>query len=146
MTLRNLSVISTLVIALVFLCFNVNLSVEIKNLLKKYSLLNNKLVNHSSLAARLKMEKVTKTRENYPFNESIDNALATLINDDVIKFKRTNMAHGSILLSIENTKFINFIDFFFMLSQDENIEVSEVDVKYTKNGDYINCQIILRKK
>ncbi|WP_392433527.1 hypothetical protein ACF3VQ_04200 [Yersinia sp. HM-2024] len=119
---------------------------EIKDLLKKHSLLENKLVNSSSLAEKLKMEKVTKAKKSEHYHESIDNALATLLNDGVINFERTYMAHDSVSLSIENIKFIDFLDFYILLLKDENIEISNVDIKSTKNENYINGQIILRKK
>ncbi|EKN6021353.1 hypothetical protein DVQ86_20545, partial [Yersinia enterocolitica] len=61
MILKNIVTISTLIIALVFFCFSVNTSLEVKELLAKHSLLNSKLVSHSSLAERIKMEKVLKS-------------------------------------------------------------------------------------
>lgn len=146
MSLRKWIAVSILVIAFVFLCFSVNFSMEIKDLLKKHSLLENKLVNSSSLAEKLKMEKVTKAKKSEHYHESIDNALATLLNDGVINFERTYMAHDSVSLSIENIKFIDFLDFYILLLKDENIEISNVDIKSTKNENYINGQIILRKK
>ena len=146
MSLRKWKAVSIFVIAFVFLCFSVNFSMEIKNLLKKHSLLENKLVNSSSLAEKLKMEKVTKAKESEHYHESIDNALATLLNDGVINFERTYMALDSVSLSIENIKFIDFLDFYILLLKDENIEISNVDIKSTKNENYINGQIILRKK
>lgn len=146
MSLRKWIAVSIFVIAFVFLCFSVNFSMEIKDLLKKHSLLENKLVNSSSLAEKLKMEKVTKAKESEHYHESIDNALATLLNDGVINFERTYMAHDSVSLSIENIKFIDFLDFYILLLKDENIEISNVDIKSTKNENYINGQIILRKK
>lgn len=146
MSLRKWIAVSIFVIAFVFLCFSVNFSMEIKDLLKKHSLLENKLVNSSSLAEKLKMEKVAKAKESEHYHESIDNALATLLNDGVINFERTYMAHDSVSLSIENIKFIDFLDFYILLLKDENIEISNVDIKSTKNENYINGQIILRKK
>lgn len=146
MSLRKWIAVSIFVIAFVFLCFSVNFSMEIKDLLKKHSLLENKLVNSSSLAEKLKMEKVTKAKESEHYHESIDNALATLLNDGVINFERTYMALDSVSLSIENIKFIDFLDFYILLLKDENIEISNVDIKSTKNENYINGQIILRKK
>lgn len=146
MSLRKWIAVSIFVIAFVFLCFSVNFSMEIKNLLKKHSLLENKLVNSSSFAEKLKMEKVTKAKESEHYHESIDNALATLLNDGVINFERTYMALDSVSLSIENIKFIDFLDFYILLLKDENIEISNIDIKSTKNENYINGQIILRKK
>lgn len=146
MSLRKWIAVSIFMIAFVFLCFSVNFSMEIKDLLKKHSLLENKLVNSSSLAEKLKMEKVTKAKESEHYHESIDNALATLLNDGVINFERTYMAHDSLSLSIENIKFIDFLDFYILLLKDDNIEISNVDIKSTKNENYINGQIILRKK
>lgn len=146
MSLRKWKAVSIFVIAFVFLCFSVNFSMEIKDLLKKHSLLENKLVNSSSLAEKLKMEKVTKAKESEHYHESIDNALATLLNDGVINFERTYMALDSVSLSIENIKFIDFLDFYILLLKHENIEISIVDIKSTKNENYINGQIILRKK
>lgn len=146
MSLRKWIAVSIFVIAFVFLCFSVDFSMEIKDLLKKHSLLENKLVNSSSLAEKLKMEKVTKAKESEHYHESIDNALATLLNDGVINFERTYMAHDSVSLSIEKIKFIDFLEFYILLLKDENIEISNVDIKSTKNENYINGQIILRKK
>ncbi|EPR1976796.1 hypothetical protein ACU26I_004527, partial [Yersinia enterocolitica] len=64
MTLKNIVTISTLFIALGFFFFSVNTSLEVKELLTKYSLLNSKLVGYSSLAERIKMEKVSKSKVN----------------------------------------------------------------------------------
>ncbi|WP_174848556.1 hypothetical protein [Yersinia artesiana] len=90
------------------------------------------------------MESVTKSEGNDNFNGNIDNALAILLSNSTIKLR--HIERDSILLSIEGADFIKFLDIFFMLSQDENIEVSYVDIKYTKNSDYIHCEIALRKK
>ncbi|EOA2954891.1 TPA: hypothetical protein ACGUOZ_002078 [Yersinia enterocolitica] len=141
--------ISTLIIALVFFGFSVNTSLEVKVLLEKHSLLNGKLVSHSSLAERIKMEKVSKSKVNGHLDDHVSNVLNTLFNDNDndndINVKLINMAHDYIYLTIENSHIIKFIDVFFALKQNENIEISYLDIRFVEGGDYINCDIMLRK-
>ncbi|WP_074008035.1 hypothetical protein [Yersinia enterocolitica] len=137
--------ISTLIIALVFFGFSVNTSLEVKVLLEKHSLLNGKLVSHSSLAERIKMVKVSKSKVNGHLDDHVSNVLNTLFNDNDINVKLINMAHDYIYLTIENSHIIKFIDVFFALKQNENIEISYLDVRFVEGGDYINCDIMLRK-
>ncbi|EON3341735.1 hypothetical protein ACNHGC_003873 [Yersinia enterocolitica] len=137
--------ISTLIIALVFFGFSVNTSLEVKVLLEKHSLLNGKLVSHSSLAERIKMEKVSKSKVNDHLSDRVSNILNTLFNDGVINIKLTNMTQDYISFTIENSDVIKLIDIFFMLTQNKNIEISYLDVRFVESGDYINCAIILRK-
>lgn len=146
MILKNIVTISTLVIALVFFCFSVNTSLEVKELLTKHSLLNSKLVSHSSLAERVKMEKVSKSKVNDHLNDRVRNILNALFNDGIINIKLTNMTVDYISFTIENSDIIKFIDIFFTLIQNEIIEVSYLDIRFSEGGDYINCDIILRKK
>lgn len=146
MILKNIVTISTLIIALVFFCFSVNISLEVKELLAKYSLLNNKLVSHSSLAERIEMEKVSKSKLNGHLNDRVSNVLNTLFNDETINVKLANMTRDYISLTIENSHIINFIDVLFTLIQNENIEISYLDIRFIEGGDYINCNVILRKK
>lgn len=145
MILKNIVTISTLIIALVFFGFSVNTSLEVKVLLEKHSLLNGKLVSHSSLAERIKMEKVSKSKVNGHLDDHVSNVLNTLFNDNDINVKLINMAHDYIYLTIENSQIIKFIDVFFALKQNENIEISYLDIRFVEGGDYINCDIILRK-
>ncbi|HGE9126449.1 TPA: hypothetical protein ACT20Q_001444 [Yersinia enterocolitica] len=145
MILKNIVTISTLIIALVFFGFSVNTSLEVKVLLEKHSLLNGKLVSHSSLAERIKMEKVSKSKVNGHLDDHVSNVLNTLFNDNDINVKLINMAHGYIYLTIENSHIIKFIDVFFALKQNENIEISYLDIRFVEGGDYINCDIMLRK-
>lgn len=145
MILKNIVTISTLIIALVFFGFSVNTSLEIKVLLEKHSLLNGKLVSHSSLAERIKMEKVSKSKVNGHLDDHVSNVLNTLFNDNDINVKLINMAHDYIYLTIENSHIIKFIDVFFALKQNENIEISYLDIRFVEGGDYINCDIMLRK-
>ncbi|EOX5560927.1 hypothetical protein ACPSVL_003244 [Yersinia enterocolitica] len=114
-------------------------------LLEKHSLLNGKLVSHSSLAERIKMEKVSKSKVNGHLDDHVSNVLNTLFNDNDINVKLINMAHDYIYLTIENSQIIKFIDVFFALKQNENIEISYLDIRFVEGGDYINCDIILRK-
>ncbi|HFP7104415.1 TPA: hypothetical protein ACHKEO_001979 [Yersinia enterocolitica] len=114
-------------------------------LLEKHSLLNGKLVSHSSLAERIKMEKVSKSKVNGHLDDHVSNVLNTLFNDNDINVKLINMAHGYIYLTIENSHIIKFIDVFFALKQNENIEISYLDIRFVEGGDYINCDIMLRK-
>ncbi|EPE4155521.1 hypothetical protein ACX1HG_03390 [Yersinia enterocolitica] len=139
--------ISTLIIALVFFGFSVNTSLEVKVLLEKHSLLNGKLVSHSSLAERIKMVKVSKSKVNGHLDDHVSNVLNTLFNDNDndINVKLINMAHDYIYLTIENSHIIKFIDVFFALKQNENIEISYLDIRFVEGGDYINCDIMLRK-
>ncbi|EPW5279784.1 hypothetical protein ACWMSZ_003235 [Yersinia enterocolitica] len=137
--------ISTLIIALVFFGFSVNTSLEVKVLLEKHSLLNGKLVSHSSLAERIKMVKVSKSKINGHLDDHVSNVLNTLFNDNDINVKLINMAHDYIYLTIENSHIIKFIDVFFALKQNENIEISYLDIRFVEGGDYINCDIMLRK-
>ncbi|HIF0049969.1 TPA: hypothetical protein ACXR7G_001221 [Yersinia enterocolitica] len=137
--------ISTLIIALVFFGFSVNTSLEVKVLLEKHSLLNGKLVSHSSLAERIKMEKVSKSKVNGHLDDHVSNVLNTLFNDSDINVKLINMARDYIYLTIENSHIIKFIDVFFALKQNENIEISYLDIRFVEGGDYINCDIMLRK-
>ncbi|HHH1232963.1 TPA: hypothetical protein ACPZRI_003980, partial [Yersinia enterocolitica] len=53
--------------------------------------------------------------------------------------------HDYIYLTIENSHIIKFIDVFFALKQNENIEISYLDIRFVEGGDYINCDIMLRK-
>lgn len=145
MILKNIVTISTLIIALVFFGFSVNTSLEVKVLLEKHSLLNGKLVSHSSLAERIKMEKVSKSKVNGHLDDHVSNVLNTLFNDNDIDVKLINMAHDYIYLTIENSHIIKFIDVFFALKQNENIEISYLDIRFVEGGDYINCDIMLRK-
>lgn len=145
MTLKNIVTISTLFIALGFFCFSVNTSLEVKDLLTKYSLLNSKLVGYSSLAERIKMEKVSKSKVNDHLSDRVSNILNTLFNDGVINIKLTNMTQDYISFTIENSDIIKIIDIFFTLTQNKNIEISYLDVRFVESGDYINCAIILRK-
>ncbi|EOY6982994.1 TPA: hypothetical protein ACJHGT_003614 [Yersinia enterocolitica] len=114
-------------------------------LLEKHSLLNGKLVSHSSLAERIKMEKVSKSKVNDHLSDRVSNILNTLFNDGVINIKLTNMTQDYISFTIENSDVIKLIDIFFMLTQNKNIEISYLDVRFVESGDYINCAIILRK-
>ncbi|HHH0931022.1 TPA: hypothetical protein ACPZPY_003913, partial [Yersinia enterocolitica] len=125
--------------------FSVNTSLEVKVLLEKHSLLNGKLVSHSSLAERIKMEKVSKSKVNDHLSDRVSNILNTLFNDGVINIKLTNMTQDYISFTIENSDVIKLIDIFFMLTQNKNIEISYLDVRFVESGDYINCAIILRK-
>ncbi|HHH1685122.1 TPA: hypothetical protein ACPZTF_003047 [Yersinia enterocolitica] len=145
MTLKNIVTISTLFIALGFFFFSVNTSLEVKELLTKYSLLNSKLVGYSSLAERIKMEKVSKSKVNDHLSDRVSNILNTLFNDGVINIKLTNMTQDYISFTIENSDIIKLIDIFFTLIQNKNIEISYLDVRFVESGDYINCAIILRK-
>lgn len=145
MILKNIVTISTLIIALVFFGFSVNTSLVVKVLLEKHSLLNGKLVSHSSLAERIKMEKVSKSKVNGHLDDHVSNVLNTLFNDNDINVKLINMAHDYIYLTIENSHIIKFIDVFFALKQNENIEISYLDIRFVEGGDYINCDIMLRK-
>lgn len=145
MTLKNIVTISTLFIALGFFFFSVNTSSEVKELLTKYSLLNSKLVSYSSLAERIKMEKVSKSKVNDHLSDRVSNILNTLFNDGLINIKLTNMTQDYISFTIENSDIIKLIDIFFMLTQNKNIEISYLDVRFVESGDYINCAIILRK-
>lgn len=145
MTLKNIVTISTLFIALGFFFFSVNTSLEVKELLTKYSLLNSKLVGYSSLAERIKMEKVSKSKVNDHLSDRVSNILNTLFNDVVINIKLTNMTQDYISFTIENSDIIKLIDIFFTLTQNKNIEISYLDVRFVESGDYINCAIILRK-
>ncbi|EPA3143165.1 TPA: hypothetical protein ACPY5H_001401 [Yersinia enterocolitica] len=114
-------------------------------LLEKHSLLNGKLVSHSSLAERIKMEKVSKSKVNGHLDDHVSNVLNTLFNDSDINVKLINMARDYIYLTIENSHIIKFIDVFFALKQNENIEISYLDIRFVEGGDYINCDIMLRK-
>lgn len=145
MTLKNIVTISTLFIALGFFFFSVNTSLEVKELLTKYSLLNSKLVGYSSLAERIKMEKVSKSKVNDHLSDRVSNILNTLFNDGVINIKLTNMTQDYISFTIENSDIIKLIDIFFTLTQNKNIEISYLDIRFVESGDYINCAIILRK-
>ncbi|HHH2006459.1 TPA: hypothetical protein ACPZF7_004231 [Yersinia enterocolitica] len=145
MTLKNIVTISTLFIALGFFFFSVNTSLEVKELLTKYSLLNSKLVGYSSLAERIKMEKVSKSKVNDHLSDRVSNILNTLFNDGVINIKLTNMTQDYISFTIENSDIIKLIDVFFALKQNENIEISYLDIRFVEGGDYINCDIMLRK-
>ncbi|MGT3193367.1 hypothetical protein [Yersinia enterocolitica] len=114
-------------------------------LLEKHSLLNGKLVSHSSLAERIKMVKVSKSKVNGHLDDHVSNVLNTLFNDNDINVKLINMAHDYIYLTIENSHIIKFIDVFFALKQNENIEISYLDIRFVEGGDYINCDIMLRR-
>lgn len=146
MNLRNIVVISTLVMAFVCFFFSVSVSLENKDILAKHSLLYSKLVGYSSLAEKLKMEKVSKSKVNGHLNVRVSNVLNTLFNDETISIKLANMTRDYISLTIENSHIINFIDVLFTLIQNENIEISYLDIRFVEGGDYINWNVILRKK
>ncbi|ELI8168616.1 hypothetical protein ACOHX9_003967 [Yersinia enterocolitica] len=91
------------------------------------------------------MEKVSKSKVNDHLSDRVSNILNILFNDGVINIKLTNMTQDYISFTIENSDIINLIDIFFTLTQNGNIEISYLDVRFVESGDYINCAIILRK-
>ncbi|EKN3559938.1 TPA: hypothetical protein ACTR19_001848 [Yersinia enterocolitica] len=91
------------------------------------------------------MEKVSKSKVNDHLSDRVSNILNTLFNDGVINIKLTNMTQDYISFTIENSDIIKLIDVFFTLTQNKNIEISYFDVRFFESGDYINCDIILRK-
>ncbi|EKN3688860.1 hypothetical protein ABEH95_002506 [Yersinia enterocolitica] len=91
------------------------------------------------------MEKVSKSKVNDHLSDRVSNILNTLFNDGAINIKLTNMTQDYISFTIENSDIIKLIDIFFMLTQNKNIEISYLDVRFVESGDYINCAIILRK-
>ncbi|EKN6356634.1 hypothetical protein DVP20_00450 [Yersinia enterocolitica] len=91
------------------------------------------------------MVKVSKSKINGHLDDHVSNVLNTLFNDNDINVKLINMAHDYIYLTIENSHIIKFIDVFFALKQNENIEISYLDIRFVEGGDYINCYIMLRK-
>ncbi|MCY1688604.1 hypothetical protein [Yersinia enterocolitica] len=91
------------------------------------------------------MEKVSKSKVNDHLSDRVSNILNTLFNDGVINIKLTNMTQDYISFTIENSDIIKLIDVFFTLTQNKNIEISYLDVRFVESGDYINCDIILRK-
>ncbi|HDL7091304.1 TPA: hypothetical protein PXM39_002787 [Yersinia enterocolitica] len=92
------------------------------------------------------MEKVSKSKVNDHLSDRVSNILNTLFNDGVINIKLTNMTQDYISFTIENSDIIKLIDIFFTLTQNGNIEISYLDVRFVESGDYITCAIILRKK
>ncbi|ENG1093995.1 hypothetical protein [Yersinia enterocolitica] len=92
------------------------------------------------------MEKVSKSKVNDHLSDHVSNILNTLFNDGVINIKLTNMTQDYISFTIENSDVIKLIDIFFTLTQNGNIEISYLDVRFVESGDYINCAIILREK
>lgn len=91
------------------------------------------------------MEKVSKSKVNDHLSDRVSNILNTLFNDGVINIKLTDMTQDYISFTIENSDIIKLVDIFFMLTQNKNIEISYLDVRFVESGDYINCAIILRK-
>ncbi|ELI8292738.1 TPA: hypothetical protein RY571_003206 [Yersinia enterocolitica] len=91
------------------------------------------------------MEKVSKSKVNDHLSDRVSNILNTLFNDGVINIKLTNMTQDYISFTIENSDIIKLIDIFFTLTQNKNIEISYLDVRFVEGGDYINCDIMLRK-
>ncbi|HEN3251683.1 TPA: hypothetical protein U5D40_004239 [Yersinia enterocolitica] len=91
------------------------------------------------------MEKVSKSKVNDHLSDRVSNILNTLFNDGVINIKLTNMTQDYISFTIENSDIIKLIDIFFTLTQNKNIEISYLDVRFVESGDYINCAIILRR-
>ncbi|EOU3148559.1 hypothetical protein [Yersinia enterocolitica] len=91
------------------------------------------------------MEKVSKSKVNDHLSDRVSNILNILFNDGVINIKLTNMTQDYISFTIENSDIIKLIDIFFTLTQNGNIEISYLDVRFVESGDYINCAIILRK-
>ncbi|EKN4009453.1 hypothetical protein NUF65_001100 [Yersinia enterocolitica] len=91
------------------------------------------------------MEKVSKSKVNDHLSDRVSNILNTLFNDGIINIKLTNMTQDYISFTIENSDIIKLIDIFFTLTQNKNIEISYLDVRFVESGDYINCAIILRK-
>ncbi|EKN6157266.1 hypothetical protein DVQ51_18970 [Yersinia enterocolitica] len=91
------------------------------------------------------MEKVSKSKVNDHLSDRVSNILNTLFNDGVINIKLTNMTQDYISFTIENSDIIKLIDIFFTLTQNKNIEISYLDVRFVESGDYINCAIIRRK-
>ncbi|EKN6046514.1 TPA: hypothetical protein PXN49_003471 [Yersinia enterocolitica] len=91
------------------------------------------------------MVKVSKSKVNGHLDDHVSDVLNTFFNDNDINVKLINMAHDYIYLTIENSHIIKFIDVFFALKQNENIEISYLDIRFVEGGDYINCDIMLRK-
>ncbi|AJI81746.1 Uncharacterised protein [Yersinia enterocolitica] len=146
MNLKNIVVISTLIMAFACFFFSLSISLEVKDLLAKHSLLYSKLVGYSSLAEKLKMEKVSKSKVNDHLNDRIGNVLNTFFNDEAIKIKLTGMTHDYISLTVENSQVTKFIDIFFTLTQNENIEIIYLDIRFIEGGNYINYDMHLWKK
>ncbi|HDL7604970.1 TPA: hypothetical protein PXS19_002736 [Yersinia enterocolitica] len=92
------------------------------------------------------MEKVSKSKVNDHLNDRIGNVLNTFFNDEAIKIKLTGMTHDYISLTVENSQITKFIDIFFTLTQNENIEIIYLDIRFIEGVNYINYDMNLWKK
>ncbi|CNH62143.1 Uncharacterised protein [Yersinia thracica] len=79
-------------------------------------------------------------------NESLNDTLMTLFNENSIAFKITYLQQNSILVDIENAGFSQLLNIFLMLSQDEKVEITNVNITFDKDNNNINGDIILLNK
>ncbi|MBX9496877.1 hypothetical protein J8Z86_12430 [Yersinia enterocolitica] len=92
------------------------------------------------------MEKVSKSKVNGHLNDRVGNILNALFNDETIKIKLTDMTRNDISLTVENSLVIKFVDILFTLTQNENIEMIYLYIRFVEGDDYISCDVNLRKK
>ncbi|WP_196299358.1 type II secretion system protein GspM [Yersinia thracica] len=132
--------------ALVLFYFAIKSSLENKVSLQQYNMLNSKLISLSSLAERLKMKRNSSAGFSDHSNESLNDTLMTLFNENSIAFKITYLQQNSILVDIENAGFSQLLNIFLMLSQDEKVEITNVNITFDKDNNNINGDIILLNK
>lgn len=119
-------------------------SLENKYLLRKYSKLENNINYHSAVAERLKLRAVSfYDRKNISIKE-IENRIALFFNENDISSKLYLLEQDSVLVKIESAKLFKLLDVLFLLSSDNTIIISKVDISISKNLGYVSGEIILQ--
>ena len=141
-----LVIILTVIITLILVCIIINVSLDNENLRQKYSLYHSQLVNHSSLASRLKLQAIAWPNVGDYSNENIENILTKLFIEHSIEFKIKYSSSNFISVEIEKMKFSKFIDIIYLLVRNEMVEISDVDMEFDKNNGDMNGKITFLSK
>lgn len=132
--------------AFILFYFAIKSALENEISLQQYDILNDKIISLSSLAERLKMKRNLNTGFSRYSSGGFDDALITLLNENSIAFKITHLQQESILVNIDSADYYQLLNVFLILSQDERIEISNVNITIEKDSDYITGDIILLNK
>ncbi|CNH79809.1 Uncharacterised protein [Yersinia kristensenii] len=132
--------------AFILFCFAIKSMLENEIYLQQYDILNDNVIDLSSLAERLKMKRNSNTVFSSHSSGGFKDGLITLLNENSIAFKITDLQKESILVNIESADSYQFLNVFLILSQDERIEVSNVNITIDKDGGYISGDIVLLNK
>ena len=141
-----LVIILVAIIMLILVCIIINASLDNENLRQKYNSYHSQLVNHSSLASRLKLQAVARPNIGKNSDESIDSILTELFIEHSIEFKFTYSSPDSVSMDIESMKFSKFIDIIYLLTQNEQVRISNVDIEFDKNNGDVNGKITILSK